>query len=115
MPSRRLYVEFLEARFLPSTYYLHQGDDLQKTINAAHPGDYLLLDPGAISRRAWGAAQPPHAQGSGARPPLTVEHASPKGAVSPGPEDVLLAGAVRSCRGPAAQRSHAEPRRAVRS
>src|SRR5205823_404881 len=47
MPSRRLYVEFLEARFLPSTYYLHQGDDLQKTINAAHPGDYLLLDPGA--------------------------------------------------------------------
>src|SRR5438132_2852155 len=45
--QRRLFVESLEHRLVPSTYYLHQGDILQKFIHAAQPGDVLLLDAGA--------------------------------------------------------------------
>ena len=45
--KRRLCVELLEVRLVPSTYYLHQGDSLQNAIDAAHPGDTILLDAGA--------------------------------------------------------------------
>src|SRR5438094_10549130 len=44
---RRLAVELLEDRLVPSTYNLHQGDNLQKTVHAAQPGDTILLDAGA--------------------------------------------------------------------
>src|SRR6266404_3050571 len=44
---RRLSAEALETRLVPSTYNLHQGDNLQSTIHAASPGDVILLDAGA--------------------------------------------------------------------
>src|SRR5947207_10565329 len=44
---RRLSTEALETRLVPSTYNLHQGDNLQSTIHAALPGDAILLDAGA--------------------------------------------------------------------
>jgi hypothetical protein len=45
--KRQLCVELLESRLVLSTYYLHQGDSLQQAIDAAQPGDTLLLDAGA--------------------------------------------------------------------
>jgi hypothetical protein len=45
--KRRLCVEFLESRLVLSTFYLQQGDSLQSAIDAAQPGDTILLDPGA--------------------------------------------------------------------
>jgi hypothetical protein len=48
MKSRRpLRAELLEHRFLPTTFNLHQGDNLQATIDSAQPGDTILLDAGA--------------------------------------------------------------------
>jgi hypothetical protein len=47
MRTRRLCAELLESRLVPSTYYLHQGGNLQSTIDAAQPGDSILLDAGA--------------------------------------------------------------------
>src|SRR5947209_16997255 len=48
MRSRRqLRAERLESRLVPTTYNLHQGANLQQTIDAAQPGDSILLDAGA--------------------------------------------------------------------
>jgi hypothetical protein len=45
--KRRLRVELLESRLVPSTFYLHQGDSLQHAIDIAQPGDSIMLDRGA--------------------------------------------------------------------
>ncbi|HLJ98165.1 MAG TPA: hypothetical protein VKU02_33705, partial [Gemmataceae bacterium] len=47
MRRRRLLVEALESRFVLSTYLLHQGANLQRALDGVHPGDTILLDPGA--------------------------------------------------------------------
>jgi hypothetical protein len=47
MKTRRLFVEQLESRIVPTIYHLHQGDSLQNAINMATQGDTILLDPGA--------------------------------------------------------------------
>jgi hypothetical protein len=47
LKKRCLCAEQLEARFVPTTYTLSQGANLQSAIDQAHPGDVILLAPGA--------------------------------------------------------------------
>jgi hypothetical protein len=61
MRRRRLHAEPLETRLVPSTYYLHQGANLQRAIDGAHPGDFILLDAGATymgTITLWAKANP---------------------------------------------------------
>src|SRR5262249_33512907 len=47
MRKQQLCAEPLESRLVPTTFSLHQGGNLQNAIDAAQPGDTILLDAGA--------------------------------------------------------------------
>jgi hypothetical protein len=54
---------------------VRDGDDLQEALDAAHPGDTLLLEPGAVFR---GTFTIPNRSGDGW---ITVQSAAPRGAL----------------------------------
>src|SRR5436309_3836418 len=47
MRKQQLCAELLESRLVPTTFSLHQGGNLQSAIDAAQPGDTIVLDAGA--------------------------------------------------------------------